>query len=164
MCHGAFSTLQCSWRRGTMLMSAQGTMVLCLWVLLSVHEGSWALHSPFECSLVPMSAHGAIAPHLWALRAAFEHSLALMSSRGQSLSWSHGTNGTYECSCSFMNMGPWRHLHRNSHGTMHFSAPECSLVLLSAPGCSEVLVSDLECSSVWFSDKQKMLSFKSTSM
>ena len=142
------------------LFSAHGAVVPCSWVLkapwcyayeyswVSVHEGSWALHSAFECSLVPMSAHGAIAPHLWALRAAFEHSLALMSSRGQSLSWSHGTNGTYECSCSFMNMGPWRHLHRNSHGTMHFSAPECSLVLLGALECSGALWNAREWSRV----------------
>ena len=122
----------------------------CSWTIISTHGCSWLLMSAHECSWLFMST----LEQPWTLLSlapwSNEPSLELKSNH------EHGTMGpwalisTHECS--------WH------HSTILLSALECSWVHMSAYESSWALTRTHECWTALLKNKQKMLTFKITSL
>ena len=154
-----------------------------------LHDCSWALMS-VHCSIAP-SSWVFMASHewcSWAILSTHEHPLALMSTNKQPTEamsipdCQRALRRSHKHSWAMSNEHPWEHKSSHEYGAMRLwaliSTLECSwhhsTILMSAPGyswahmsaygSSWVLMTGHECWTASSNNKQKMLSFKMTSM
>ena len=170
LCYGAMSARECWWVPMTSwhhthdyswaLMSAHYSIAPRLWVPIAAHV----------CSLVIRSTHG----FSWLLMSAHECSWLFMSTLEQpwtllSLApWSNEPSLELKSNHEHGTMGPWALISTHEcswhHSTILLSALECSWVHMSAYESSWALMRTHECWTALLKNKQKMLTFKITSL
>ena len=148
-CYGAISTQECWW----VLIASSRHDHDCSCALLSAccSKSSQVLKWPHDCSLVTlMRSHELGTMDQW----------ALMSSQEQSSAWRDEAMSTHHH--SWVLMAPYHHTHECSWVLM--TKHECLWELMSTYGSSWVLMTGHEFWTALSNNKQKMFSFKMTSM
>ena len=120
------------------------------WASISTFEHSWAAKSSHECSWLPLNTH--------------EQPWTLMSL----VPWSNEHSSEHKSSCEHGATRLWALIstqeHSWHHSTILMSAPGYSWAHTSAFGSSWALMTGHECWTFLSNNKQKMLSFRMTSM
>ena len=161
--HDLLWALMSSRKRSCVLMSTQEHSWVWCHGAMSAHECWWALIASWrhahDCSCALVIAHCSMVPSSWLLMAALgclwvymgAHEcswLLIWSTHEKPWAWCYGTMSTHESSRAVMSMAPWSYEHSSALRSAHGTIAQYSWVL----------------NCFIKNNKQKLLSFKMTSM
>ena len=155
-----YSWLLLSWNECSCSLHHGMNVHGCWCVLMDNQDYSWLLLAAFGCFWVIMGAHDC----LWLLMSTLEQQRMCLSL----VPWSNEHSSEHKSSCEHGATRLWALIstqeHSWHHSTILMSAPGYSWAHTSAFGSSWALMTGHECWTFLSNNKQKMLSFRMTSM